>query len=182
MPIVKSKCKKPRRWITQRSLRSSRPKSRCQTFSKRKQDEPIRAITKGWVSRMAHNENIRSSGLLSEEVRYKAIGFIRMMLTPPNTIGDIRAKIPRGLKGGISTEYALSEVEFMNLVIITIPEADVDDDILNLLHKSMESYLYQLFSKGAMLAKTQGDKSLQPKHITQIHYQYFPQAEADVVF
>ena len=115
MPISKSKCKKPRRWIVQRTLRS-RSKGRCQTFSKRHQVEPIRAITQGWVSRMCHNELIRSSSLLSEELRSHASGFIQLMLEGANSIEAIQAKLPKGLKGYIKTEYALSSSEFMTLV------------------------------------------------------------------
>ena len=176
MPITKSKCKKPRRWIIQRTLRS-RSKGRCQTFTKRHQEEPIRAITQGWVSRMCHNELIRSSSLLSEELRYHASGFIQLMLEEPNSIEAIRAKLPKGLKGDTKSEYALSSSEFMALAILLRPELELDENILNVLHKGMEKYLHQLISKGAVIAKREGSRTLQPKHIIPVRLSYFPPLE-----
>ena len=175
MPITKSKCKKPRRWIVQRTLRS-RSKGRCQTFTKRHQEEPIRAITQGWVSRMCHNELIRSSSLLSEELRYHASGFIVLMLEEPNSIEAIRAKLPKGLKGDTKTEYALSSSEFMALVHLLRPDV-VDENKLNVLHKGMEKYLHQLISKGAVIAKREGSRTLQPRHIIPVRLSYFPPLE-----
>ena len=172
MPISKSKCKKPRRWIIQRTLRS-RSKGRCQTFTKRHQEEPIRAITQGWVSRMCHNELIRSSSLLSEELRSHASGFIQLMLEEPNSIEAIRAKLPKGLKGDTKTEYALSSSEFMSLVHLLRPDV-VDENKLNVLHKGMEKYLHQLIKNGAVIAKRDGSRTLQPRHIIPVRLSYFP--------
>jgi hypothetical protein len=137
---------------------------------------------------MCHNELIRCSSLLSEELRAHASGFISLMLFDRNSIDEIRAKIPNQLKGDTKTEYALSSSEFKALVIslhgdengegvlIYRPYVELDEHVLHVLHKAMEKYLYLLISKGAVIAKREG-RTLQPKHILQVRMIIFPPEE-----
>ena len=174
MPITKSKCKKPRRWVIQRTLRSSRAKGHCQTFTKKHQMEAIRAITMPWVARICHHEHIRMNALVPEEIRGCLIRFINVMLEEPYSMADLQYKIPRGLKLAIKTEYALSQYEFNRIVAELKPNAVLDDRVLSFLHKTAECFLYQLIHKGAMLAKQQGSSVLEIRHVNAIRLQYFP--------
>ena len=167
MPISKSNCKKPRRWVTSRSLRKSAKKGHCQTFTKRPHVEPIQALTKGWVARMCHNEHIRSSNYLPEEIRLNVELFIQAMM-------EDGALLPRGLRKAVPTEYAFSHGEFKALVRHLMPGVDVPVNKLMELHKALEVYLHLQFVEGAVIAKQQGDSTLQPKHITLVRLKYFP--------
>ena len=62
----------------------------------------------------------------------------------------------------------------MALVQHLMPGRDVPPLTMMMVHKALEGYLHQQIVQGAVLAKQQGDATLQPKHITLVRLKYFP--------
>jgi len=136
---------------------------------------PIYAITNNWIKNMCHNHNIKSSYLNAEEIRGQAKYFIETILEKTDLYQNIDNKIPVELKKKINTKYALTQIEFENIIIDLKNGHKYSEKILNLLHNSLECYLYKLIKKGSIVAKKAGSKILRPKDINEIRLFYFPQ-------
>jgi hypothetical protein len=182
----KKKCTPPRRWVVQRTLKSSRKKGHCQTFSKRKQQqgEAIRALTLPWVRRACHNEELRMNPLLPEELRLNLISFIKRILNPLDVpeeevnnrydVENIIDNLPKGVKGKTNTEYALSLDEFDAIIKEIYPAVTFAEGVLERFHRSAEVYLSKLIKGGAKLTKEEEEKTLQPKYTNRVRLAIFP--------
>ncbi len=190
-PTPKKKCTPPRRWVVQRTLKSSRKKGHCQTFSKRKQQgEAIRALTLPWVRRACHNEQLRMDPLLPEELRGCLLKFIKRILNPLDfPVADVNNRydlenivdnLPKGVKGKTNTEYALSLDEFDAIIKEIYPAVTFAEGVLERFHQSTEVYLSKLIKSGAKMTKEENQKTLQPKYIKRADLSIFPAWEDDV--
>ena len=136
---------------------------------------PIYAITNNWIKNICHNHNIKSSYLNAEEIRGQARYFIETILEKTDLYENIDNKIPVELKKKINTKYALTQIEFEKIIIDLKNGHKYSEKILNLLHNSLECYLYKLIKEGSIVAKKAGSKILRPKDINEIRLFYFPQ-------
>jgi len=139
--------------------------------------EPIDAIIHAlqeWTKKTCTDENLKIGDYLTEEIYGRVTRFIDYMLEAPNTIADIRKKIPSGLSGASETKNALTQSEFNTIVSYTTPYAALDDSVLSLLHDTMECYISKLISEGAQLAKKRGSKELNVSDVNTIRLKYFP--------
>ena len=138
--------------------------------------EPIKAIRamQKWTDKTCADENLKLGDYLTEEIYGRVTKFIDYMLEAPNTIADIRKKIPSGLSCASKTKNALTQSEFNTIVSYTTPYTALDDSVLSLLHDTMECYIYKLISEGAQLAKKRGSKELNVGDVNEIRLKYFP--------
>jgi len=135
--------------------------------------EAIRAIQE-WTEKTCTDENLKMGDYLTEEIYGRVTRFINYMLEAPNTIDDIRKKIPSGLSGASETKNALTQSEFNTMVSYETDGAKFDDLVLSLLHDTMECYIYKLISEGAKLAKNRGSDELNVGDVNTIRLKYFP--------
>ena len=135
--------------------------------------EAIHAIQE-WTEKTCTDENLKMGDYLTEEIYGRVTRFINYMLDKPNTIDDIRRKIPSGLSCASKTDNALTQSEFNTMVSYETYGASVDASILSLLHDTMECYIYKLISEGAQLAKKRGSEELNVGDVNTIRLKYFP--------
>jgi hypothetical protein len=138
--------------------------------------EPIEAIhaIQEWTEKTCTDENLKMGDYLTEEIYGRVTRFINYMLEAPNTIDDIRKKIPSGLSCASKTKNALTQSEFNTMVSYETYGAKFDDSVLSLLHDTMECYIYKLISEGAKLAKNRGSEELNVGDVNTIRLKYFP--------
>ena len=138
--------------------------------------EPIESIDalQEWTEKTCASEKLKMGHYLTEEIYGRVTRFIDYMLEEPNTIADIRKKIPSGLSGASETNNALTQSEFNAIVSYTTPYIALDDSVLSLLHDTMEYYIYKLINEGAQLAKKRGSKELTVSDVNTIRLKYFP--------
>ena len=138
--------------------------------------EPNQAIQSinEWTKTNCTAEKLKMGVYLTEEIYGRVTRFIDYMLEAPNTIDDIRRKIPVGLSCASKTDNALTQSEFNMIVSYTTPGNDLDDSILSLLHDTMECYIYKLIHEGAQLAKKRGSEELNVGDVNTVRLKYFP--------
>ena len=138
--------------------------------------EPIEAIhaIQEWTEKTCTDENLKMGDYLTEEINGRVTRFINYMLEAPNTIDDIRLKIPSGLSCASKTDNALTQFQFDKMVSYETYDAKIDASILSLLHDTVECYISKLISEGAQLAKKRGSKELNVSDVNTIRLKYFP--------
>ena len=138
--------------------------------------EPIKAIRaiEEWTKKTCTDENLKMGDYVTEEIYGRVTRFIDYMLEEPNTIADIRKKIPNGLSRTSETTNALTQSEFNTLVSYTKSGVTVDDSVLLMLHATMECYIYKLIHEGAQLVKKRGSNELTVGDVNTIRLKYFP--------
>ena len=138
--------------------------------------EPIEVIhaIQEWTEKTCTDENLKMGDYLTEEINGRVTRFINYMLEAPNTIDDIRLKIPSGLSCASKTDNALTQFQFDKMVSYETYDAKIDASILSLLHDTVECYISKLISEGAQLAKKRGSKELNVSDVNTIRLKYFP--------
>ena len=138
--------------------------------------QPIKAIRAidEWTEKTCAAEKLKMGDYLTEEINGRVTRFINYMLETPDTIDDIRRRIPNGLSCASKTDNALTQSEFNTMVSYETYDAKIDDSILSLLHGTMECYIYKLISEGAQLAKKRGSEELNVGDVNTIRLKYFP--------
>ena len=138
--------------------------------------EPIEAIhaIQEWTEKTCTDENLKMGDYLTEEINGRVTRFINYMLEAPNTIDDIRLKIPSGLSCASKTDNALTQSQFDKMVSYETYDAKIDASILSLLHDTVECYISKLISEGAQLAKKRGSEELNVGDVNTIRLKYFP--------
>ena len=138
--------------------------------------EPIEAIhaIQEWTEKTCTDENLKMGDYLTEEINGRVTRFINYMLETPDTIDDIRRRIPNGLSCASKTDNALTQSEFNTMVSYETYDAKIDDSILSLLHNTVECYIYKLISEGAQIAKKRGSEELNVGDVNTIRLKYFP--------
>ena len=138
--------------------------------------QPIKAIRAidEWTKKTCAAEKLKMGEYLTEEINGRVTRFINYMLETPDTIDDIRRRIPNGLSCASKTDNALTQSEFNTMVSYETYDAKIDDSILSLLHNTVECYIYKLISEGAQIAKKRGSEELNVGDVNTIRLKYFP--------
>jgi len=159
--------------IVTKTVKSVKPKKRK---SIRKHPSWVHwydSITPTRVRQMCRSVGMRSTDLLAEELRGTVNYLLEYLMDEPLTMKRIHSMVPEFMRKELDTDPVIDE-RAIKEAYPTWP-----DEIVHEVYLTMEGFLITLIKEGAEVAKSQGLKSIQAKHVNKVRLKYFMMEDPD---